>query len=201
MKSILPLITFLFLVSCSDPEDPAEVPFSEDVKSPSSPAPTVSPIAKSKSSIFDVQACKFLTEAQIKQILGDQITDVNIKEPYISSGGSRKRFTLTLANGNPLNLAFSVGPVSVKGMEKRIKDFTDNARDIPGLIGMEMTADGQYHIGTHISQRRLYVFSSGQTSVPMLIYDVRGEMGGKTPEEVEARRQMSLSLINAMLKE
>jgi len=205
MKHILPLITSLFFISCSGPEDPAEAPAStpssEEAKSPSAPAPTVSTVAETRSPIFDPTVCRFLTEAQIKQTLGDQITDVDIQEAHFASTSGQKQFTLTLANGNPLNLRFRIEQSSVKRVNKLLAEHTDNAKTLPRMFKMEDAPDGQSYISTLIGHRWLYVFRPGQESIITLTYDERGAAGGKTPEEIEARRQMGLSLIKEILKE
>lgn len=198
MKFFLPLFAFIFLVSCSNPEHPAETPVSEDAES--TPAPPAKAAAKTKSPIFDFTACNFLTEAEIKQTLGDQITAVSFEDPRLRERRCQRNFTLTLANGDELRLVFSIEGTTVTGVDKEIKSFTDAARDIPKLMKMEMAPDGGTYIGTHVSQRRLYLLRSGQESFIGLTYDVRGTAGGKTPEEVEARRQMGISLFHEILK-
>ena len=204
MKHIFPIVLFLALVSCSDPEKPVEATSSEDEKSPSTsaaPASIVSPDTQAVSPVFDPLLCKFLTEAQIKQTLGDQITGVSIQDPSITAKSCQKIFTLTLADGNPLKLIFRIEQSSEKGVRKLLKEYTDNAKTIPRMFKMENASDGQSFIGTLIGHRRLAVFRPGQTSIVILTYDVRGAGGGKTPEEIETRRQMGLSLIAQMLKE
>jgi hypothetical protein len=198
MKFFLPLLAFIFLVSCSGPENPVEAPASEDAQETEAPAASV--VAKPKSPIFDIGACNFLTEAEVKRLLGDQITAVNIEAPRLRERRCQRNFTLTLANGNELLLTFSIEGSTVTGVDKLIKEYSDNARDIPRLIKMEKASDGETHIGTHISQRRLYLFRSGQEAAIALTYDVRGAQGGKSPEEVEARRQMGITLLHELLR-
>lgn len=198
MKFFLPLLAFIFLVSCSGPETPVESPASEDAQKAEAPAAKV--VAKTKSPIFDIAACNFLTEAEVKQTLGDQITAVNFEDPRVRERRCQRNFTLTLANGNELLLTFSIEGSTVAGVDKDIKEYSDNARDIPRLIKMERASDGETNIATHISQRRLYLLRSGQEAIITLTYDVRGAQGGKTPEEVEARRQMGISLLREILK-
>jgi hypothetical protein len=198
MKFLL-LFASILLVSCSGPESPAEASSSVDAKNP--PVPAVSPGAKTKSPVFDVVACDFLTEADIIRTLGDQVSGVSFQDPFFSEKRCKKGFTLTLANGNQLRLLFSVEPSSLTGVEKEIESFTDNAKDIPSLIKVEMAPDGESYIGTHVSQRRLYLLRSGEETFITISYDVRGAQGGKTPEEVEARRQMGILLLHEVLKE
>ena len=112
-----------------------------------------------------------------------------------------RHFTLTLANGNQLRLLFSIEASTVTGVDKEISTFMDTAKEIPRLMKLEAAPDGETYIGTHVSQRRLYLMRSGQESFAALTYDVHGAEGGKTPEEVEARRQMGISLFHEMLKE
>jgi hypothetical protein len=198
IMKFLMLLAFTVLVSCSSPENPAEASSTEEAKS--QPATSTKPVAATKSPVFDFVACNFLTEAEVKSTLGDQITAVNFDEPRMRERRCQRTFTLTLANGTELLLTFSIEGSTVTGVDKLIKEYSDNARDIPGLIKMERASDGETNIATHISQRRLYLFRSGQEAAIALTYDVRGAQGGKTPEEVEARRQMGISLLEELLK-
>jgi hypothetical protein len=192
------LVAFILLVSCSGSENTTEPSAATAAKKPS--ATTEQSIAKTKSPIFDLTACDFLTEAEVKRTLGDQVTAVSFEDPRLRERRCQRNFTMTLANGNELLLTFSIEGSTVTGVDKLIKEYSDNARDIPRLIKMERASDGETNIATHISQRRLYLFRSGQESAIALTYDVRGAQGGKTPEEVEARRQMGILLLHELLK-
>jgi len=194
----LSLVVVLFLLSCSSPENPTEAPSTKVGESPR--VTTAQPVAKAKSPAFDLATCGFLTEAEVQRTLGDQIAAVSFEEPSMRERRCQRNFTLTLANGNDLRLLFSIEGSTVTGVDKLIAEYSDNARDIPRLIKMELASDGETHIGTHLSQRRLYLFRSGQETVISLTYDVRGAQGGKTPEEVEARRQMGILLLHELLK-
>ena len=204
MKPIFPIVLLFALVGCSDPEKAVEAAVSEDEQSPAAPAapaPVVTPDTQEVSPIFDPSLCKFLTEAQIKLTLGDQITGVSIQDPTFAAKSGQKIFTLTLKDGTPLRLVFRIEKSSDEGVRKVLKEYTDNAKTLPRMFKMENASDGQSFIGTLTTQRRLAVFRPGQSSIAVLTYDVRGEGGGKTPEEIESRRQMGLSLIAEMLKE
>ncbi len=67
------------------------------------------------------------------------------------------------------------------------------------MIKYEASEDPATYLGTHVSQRRLYVFNAAATTLPTLTYDARGEQSSQSPEESEERRQAGVRILNYLL--
>ncbi len=200
MKFFLVTFLFLFLFACSEGENPATAPAPADEPMASESAAPAASTTPSATINVDAEACEFFSTDEIAALFGDRVTSVSYQEPLAGQKYCQKIYNLILADGQPMRLLFKISPSSPKGIEREIAQFEKNAVDIPGLMKHEMAADGQTHIGTHVSQRRLYILRSGMNGLVTLGYDQRGSQAAATPEKSEEQRQMGIMLINEYIK-
>lgn len=165
------------------------------------PAPADSPANQSAApAVFNFHDCTFISAATLAELLGEGVAGATEEVPaFVAPGSCTKVFAIALEDGRTYRMFFDASPISPAELAKEMRGFEEDARDVPGLMKYEASAAAGTYLGTHVSQRRLYVLHPAAAHLITLSYDDRTAGGSQSPAESEARRQGAIRVLNDFL--